>query len=480
LRRYLDQPLTLRRLAAIEADITRFYRARHRPFVSVVAPEQDVSGGGVKIVITQYRLGTVKVAKHGWSHPGALIAGIRARPGQPIDSERLEEDLGWLNQNPFRTVDVIASAGAGPATTDLSLVAHDRRPWSVYATYANDGSDSTGLGRIKLGGTWGDLLGQQLSYQYTSSSDLFASHPPSFQAHAGSAVIRLPWRHELDIMVDYERDRPNYGPDFASVGQSWQASFRYKVPLPRIGGLVETLAAGFDYKSSNNNLDFGGQNVSAHSAEIDQFALDYDGTLPDRLGSTRLTNSLVVSPGRITAHNNDAYVAASLAANGLQTGGADYVYDRVALARATRLGRTLVWNASVTAQFASDNLLPSEQLNLGGMSGLRGYHEFVLGGSRGVEVLNQIDLAAFPVFGAPHSSTDALQPGVFVDYGHVSGFGPVVGHAPSADLASVGAHLSYRFGQHVEANAALGLPLRDVPGQTNRRLFANFALTVRY
>src|SRR5579872_2848032 len=307
LQAFLGKPLTLGALARIEAVVIGYYRVHHRPFVNVAAPPQDVSSGIVQIVVTEYKVGAVRVLKNRWFAASLVRDAVRLKPGDPIDSTRLEADLAWLNQNPFLNVDAITRPGAQAGETDIDLMAHDHFPISVYAGYANNGSPATGLEQWKFGALWGNAFGtgQQLAYQFTASPDFFtgrAARPDgstgaSFMAHALTATIQLPWRNTLQLIGDYETDHPNIGPDFARTGYSSQASVRYIIPLPPARRFSQQLSFGYDFKSTNNNLDFGGVAVSGQSTEIDQFPITYQATRGDRWGQTSLADTLVLSPG---------------------------------------------------------------------------------------------------------------------------------------------------------------------------------------
>jgi hemolysin activation/secretion protein len=492
LRTFLGKPLTQRDLARLEGQIVAFYRAGHHPFVAVVTPQQDVTSGVLQIVVAEYKVGKISVRNNRWFSSAEIRAGVRARSGDTIDSARLDDDLAWLNRNPFRTVDLVATPGSAPATTDLDLVVHDHFPGSVYAAYADDGSPATGLDRWKFGALWGDVLGTgaQFGYQFTASSDLFtgrAGRPggfdgASFLANALDLNVPLPWRHSLEIFGTFEQDRPDIGPDLAGRGDSAQASLRYVIPLPPLPRLTQQLSLGYDFKTTNNNLDFGGTLVSANRTEIDQFPITYQASLRDSTGLTTFTDSLVLSPGGLTPLNTDA--AFQPGAGGAQTGvafaHARYVYDRLDVERDTALPRNLTWVIHFTGQTASGNLLPSEQLNVGGIDTVRGFEEEVVGGSDGVLLSTELRGPVWhPLGGAARAvGGDNLQADAFVDYAHVLDPEAIAGAAASDTLASAGLGLRYAVGRHLSARIEAGVPFEAPSGLRHHTVFANVAITV--
>jgi hemolysin activation/secretion protein len=484
LQPFIGKPLTLRALAQIEGLVTLYYRSHHHPFVAVAVPRQDVSGGVIQIVITEYRAGKIRVLDNHWFSTRQIRGDIRLQSGETIDAARLEADLSWLNENPFRTVDLVVTPGAQVATTDLDFVVHDHLPLSVYAGYANDGSPATGVDRWKFGALWGDVLGsgQQLGYQFTASDDVFSNSSgrggPSFMAQALTATIQLPWRDRLQIFGDYEQDRPNVGPDFASTGHSAQVSLRYIVPLTPVAHLAQQLSAGYDFKTTNNNLDFGGVAVSGQSSEIDQFPLAYQGTLKDPGGQTTVTDTLVLSPGGLTGRNTDAAFQPGVNQAGVAGASARYAYDRLDIERDTNLPRRFLWVVRLTDQFASGNLLPSEQLNIGGMDTVRGYNEQIVGGADGVVASTEVRTPTVAaLFHGQRGWQDALQGDAFIDYGRVFNVRAIPGAPAAVTLASAGLGVRYAIGNHLNLRAEAGFPFDRLPGQRGTNAFANVAVT---
>lgn len=490
LQPFLGQPLTLGALARIEAVIVDYYRAHHRPFVNVAVPPQDVSNGTVRVVVTEYRVGKIRVLKNRWFAARLVRGDVRLNPGDTIDAARLEADLAWLNQNPFLTVDAITRPGIQPGQTDIDLTVHDKFPASVYAGYSDDGSPGASLYQWKFGALWGNAFGsgQQLAYQFTASPDFFTgraarpdgSRGASFLAHALTATIQLPWRNTLQLIGSYEVDHPNIGPDFARTGYASQLSVRYVIPLPPARRLSQQLSLGYDYKATNNNLDFGGVVVSDQSTEIDQFPITYQASLGDAWGHTSLADTLVLSPGGLSGRNSDAAFQPGVNQAGVAFARARYAYDRLDLERDTILPGRFTWIAKASAQVASANLMPSEQLNIGGMETVRGYTEEVTGGSEGVLLSTELRAPAFSLLFREGASDrrDALQPDVFFDYGRVFNVRDIPGAPPAVALSSVGLGARYAIGAHVNLRVEYGVPLGSAPGLRRGRAFANFSIIV--
>ena len=81
---------------------------------------------------------------------------------------------------------------------------------------------------------------------------------------------------------------------------AWQASARYRVPLPARGTLTRELTAGVDFKRSNNNLSFGGSQVFAQENDVVQATLAFSVNRPDKYGTMAGSLTLALSPGGLS------------------------------------------------------------------------------------------------------------------------------------------------------------------------------------
>jgi hemolysin activation/secretion protein len=458
---YLGQPLTLGLVRKLTREIILDLRRHDRPVVDVVVPEQNISTGTLQLLVVESRLGTVKVEGNRWFATARLKGAVRARPGQVIVGSTLLEDVSWLNQNPFRQVDLVFARGAAPGETDVILRTTDRRPWRIYTGYEDSGNALTDFNRVEAGFNWGRVFGtdQQLNYQLTASPDF-----EQMVAHSGSYIVPLPWRHTLTVFGSHATSRPRLGNAlFSLAGRSWQVSARYGVPLPVWREINQSFSAGADFKRSNNNLAFGGAQVFAQSTDVVQLVLDYAASRSDKHGSTAVDLQVALSPGGLSDRNKDAAFrpVRSFAR-------ADYVYTRLTVERTTKLPRGFSWLVRGIGQISSANLLGSEQLGFGGAESLRGYEEREANGDGGVIVVNELQAPGRRLGqGTPWAAT--LEPFVFCDLGLATIHEPLPKEADRLELASTGVGLRLRAGTHLSVRAAYGWQLRDSGVSDGRR-----------
>lgn len=472
----LGRSVTLRALNELARDVVLHYRRHGRPVVDARVPEQNISTGTVQLVVLEGRLGRARAEGNRRFSAEQITGGLRLRPGEIIRTDALLEDLAWINQNPFRSVDVVFARGTNPGETDLILRTRDRFPLRVYTGYEDTGNALTGFDRVLLGANWGRPFGRDdlLNYQLTASPDF-----KQLVAHAFSYVLPQPRsRHTLTVFGSYAESRPELAGGFFDLdGRAWQVGARYQIPLRTRGATKLGFTAGADFKRSNNNLSFGGTQVFAQDNDVVQALAALKAGRPDAWGSTAAELTLAWSPGGLASGNHDrAFRAARSGAK------ARYVTARLDLERQTNLPAGFLWRARGVFQLASANLLSSEQLGLGGATSLRGYEEREANGDNGFSVVNEFQAPAFRVgaFG-PAKTSGRLRPLVFVDYGLVQSHRRLAGEARRLTLASAGLGFRYELGATLSLRVDYAWQLKDSgvsDGRRNER--AHAGLTVGF
>jgi hemolysin activation/secretion protein len=457
----LDKPLTFGRLAEIRRAVVERYRAAGKPLVDVYVPEQDVSTGVVRIDVAEFRLGQVRASGNRYFSRALLEREMPLAPGAPILQSEVSLGLAVLNANPYRRVDTVFAPGDAPNTTDVVLQTEDRLPFRASAGYDNAGVPELGRDRFLAGVGYGNLFGldQQIAYQFTASNDFFSGNPEiegranraRFIAHALSYVAPLPWLDSIELFGVYAQSTPRLPDTYGQTGISAQLSLRYDLRLPTIADTTQMIQMGYDFKRSNNDLEFGGFQVFNSNTHIHQFLLVYDISKPTDAGAAQASATLVASPGRLDSDNNDA------AFNAARQGATPrYMYVQMTGSGAIEIGHGFTLTTRGTFQWTPNTLLPSEEMGLGGESSVRGYDPYVVLGDRGWNVQTELRTPAI-TFGA---SDAAVQPFVFFDAGHVWNRIDQPAENDPGLLAGVGAGVRLKWSRFVDFRCTYGAPLR--------------------
>ena len=363
----------------------------------------------------------------------------------------------------------------------MVLRVEDRVPVRVYGGYENTGTEVIGEDRVLVGLNWGNamFLDHQLNYQYTRDIDF-----DLLEAHSGSYVIPLPWRHVWSVSGSYVEAFPDMGgasTNLNQTGRSTQVSGRYVMEMEGVGEYKHEVSVGVDFKRSNNNLEFGSGSgaftISSSDTEVFQLGLGYGGLMPDEYGQVSIGGDLYYSPGGVTGRNEDGEF------NQLRSGAeAEYVYIRLYGERVTRLKGEFSWVVRGRGQVSTENLLPSEQLGFGGYATIRGYDEREANGDEGWMLSNELRSPAFSVgrMMGKEGIGDQVQVLGFWDYGVSENKELLVGEDPHVVMSSVGVGMRVQVKQYLSVRVDYGFQLKDSGRGNDDNARAHFAATVGF
>jgi hemolysin activation/secretion protein len=219
------------------------------------------------------------------------------------------------------------------------------------------------------------------------------------------------------------------------------------------------VTGGFDFKRSNNNLIFGVASVSDVFTDIDQFVLSYQAGAQDDYGSTSASATGFWSPGGMSHYDDSTdYLGTRAAAK------TNYAYGQFTLNRVTRLPGDFSWTVRGEVQKSDANLLPSEQLGLGGYATVRGYDERAVNGDNGFLVSTEVatpPVSLAQIFGL-QKIKDQLQFLGFVDYGGTTLHQVTAADVnPNNNLLGVGPGMRYVISPYVSIRFDYGFQLID-------------------
>ena len=471
--KFLGRPLSPRLAEAVRLAVQDGYESATRPFVNVTIPLQAGPAGVLEVVVSEHRLGRIRVEGNVWFDKAQYSNAIRIRPGDPIDTTTLYADTNWLNRNTYRHADLLVAKGA-QSTDDVIIRVRDKLPLTFQFGADNTGTPTTSLYRLSTTINWGNAFwrGDNLAYTFIASPDF-----NKLREHVLIYTADLPWRDTLSLTGVIADSHGDPVGEFSTDGHTDILSLRYTTALPSSARFVQHLSFGFDYKSTNTNTLSGGGAVFPTTSEIDQFVGEYGGQLADRLGITGVLLDVVGSPGEMSPMNTNAAFAVQ------QPGAsANYVYGRLTIDRLTKLPWQLSLSTRLTAQLSDAVLLPSEQLPFGGVQSVRGFVDY--GATRDEGVLLQTELRA-PAF---HTSLpqllhlgggeDAIVPFLFVDAG-VGGNHMAVAGMPDSwlELISIGPGVTWQFARYGALRFTWGSALVR-RGQTGPLLGPQFGVQI--
>ncbi|MGV8961143.1 MAG: ShlB/FhaC/HecB family hemolysin secretion/activation protein [Stenotrophomonas sp.] len=423
--RYQGRQVSLAELNQMVAEVNAAYEAQGITTAKALLREQSIEDGRVEVTLLEGRLGKLEVTGEGKVPTRFVQKRIRQQPGEVVETDRLREDLVYLNRTSDLQVRALMRPGENPGQTDIVLLteAPDRRNWGVFVD--NSGVESTGRERYGVQGQfWGlaginDLLAGSVS---NSRGGLEGRVSYSGLVNRGNGRVGVSvTRNQISIIdgayrdLDITGESTSYGVDYT---QPWIATPRW---------LLSSVAS---LSRSNSTSDIAKVQVS----EI---------------------NSTIATVGLSTSYNNDGYQwtfyqgVSRVRTDETLVNGRSFTTANGSTGWTQRIGSSsFLYKAQLGWQFTSSDFLPSSSLfQVGGIGSVRGYVRGALSGVRGY--YGSLELHR------PYRGAHDVY--VFFDHGDVRGDFPA-----AASISSLGLGLNGQFGKRYNYSLDLGHPLDKV------------------
>ncbi len=468
---FIGKCLTQKRLKELKEAILNYFKTRKMPVVVIQVPEQDVTGGVLQLLVIQGKLGRVCAVGNRWTPSCRLENYIRLQSGGDIDENIVIADLSFMNHNPFRRTDVVYTPGAFPGTTDIELLTEDRRPFRLYLGAENTGVTSTDRNRLLAGFNWGNVFGLDhvFSYQYTASPDFH-----KFQAHTVQYTAPLPIRHILVAFggVSFVHPRIPFE-HMRSHGYGVQGSTRYNIPLKPTQSYLHELSFGFDFKRTNNTVEFSeGPIIFGSNVNLTQLVVGYNGAWERYCSKTTVDGEFFWSPGKWISDqsNKDFQSLRAFAKN-------NYVYGKLCLTHIIKILNGYSLSLIGKGQLSSHNLLPSEEFGLGGYESVRGYDEREENADNALLLRAELRTPVWHLIKKANCKPkDELQLLLFFDYALGSSHKRIQKEPSSQYLIGAGPGLRYMITPFLTARVDFGFKLHHKVTFGNNRNRIHFAV----
>lgn len=518
---YIGKPLTFGGLEEIVKKIQSHYLSHGRMLTHVFIPSQvmddklivAVLEGKVTALDAEASIAPGRSWWESWyDQPYSLedlsdevrgeLGGMEALEPQNLNRALIDLNMSpWARlkrpiQHPFRQVNAKYSPVADLlGETEVTLLLEQERPLRFFLGVDNTLTQNLGQDRLYLGSVWYDAFGMNLDHQLAVQF-FYGLQSDSLEGYAVNYIA--PWKfwggkHTTEAYFAYtQSSSPTIigGVPADVTGESLIGGFRHYYELPNIVdggeivrgdrlqyeldgrlpwmsarkvdrqsfGIFHEVGAGLDFKSTDNDLEFGGLSVAPAQADILQFVIEYNARQTDKMGETNLSWKNFINIGG----SGDAELGA------LRFGAqSSYYYTRVDLDREQDLPWGTFARGRMGAQYATTNLLQSEQMGVGGFNTVRGYPERVFLTDTGWLFSMEYYSPAFhPLahFVPKWGKTDELRFLVFTDWG---GGGPNEDNPadPFDDnkvLGSVGLGLRYDLSDFFRLRLDYGVQLSNL------------------
>lgn len=467
---YFFDPLTEKTLQNIRAELYRYFQKNSEPFVFILVPNQVVQSKVVQVRVLRATLGEVYYV--GCTRPISRAA-ISVQSGQELYPSDLQADLEWLNRSPYRRVDAIYQAGTSPGTTDITLNVREQPPWTINLGTDNRGVQSLGRNRSYAGASIGWDSGY-FTCQYTVDYDF-----KKFQAVTAQYIAYLPWRHVLNIYGGYSWIHAHIpAPAQTSSGHSGSASLRYEIPFIPALSMQHQLTMGGDFKTTDNTLEFSEfYERYVGVVNLTQLVLGYQGSWEKWRSRVDFEFNLYGSPGEWLPDMTNADY------NALRPGAKNqWIYGRGIFRYLQKTTLGFSTEIDLRFQFSGENLIPSEQIGIGGADTVRGYDERQLNYDEGVICNFEVRSPPLPLISMIRQmrTKDAIQFLAFFDYGIGRNHTLLPGEAQHEYLMGVGPGARYTLDPWLALRLDWGVKLHTNPSFTGGWSMFHFGANGRF
>jgi hemolysin activation/secretion protein len=496
-----NQIIDARLLAAAAQVVENFIRQGGYPNAAAIVPTQKNTDGVVRILVelgakatgvtvtpaTEWKIRNIKMQETRWFSEELLKEKLRVEKGGTVRFAELDRAISWTNNNPFRLVKVHLEPVPNTQEADITIAVQEALPLRLMASVDNGGNALIGRNRYTASASYANVWGldHQVAYQYITSSK-----PEVFSAHGFDYRVPLPWRHYVQVSGSYLRAKPTiYEGLLLQDGETITADLRYTVPLRGGENPIEVYGL-LNFKQSNNNLTWDPLvdkiQVFSTKPNVFQLALGGSAVRRDKRGAWAFGASITASPGGINSRNTDrAFDAGRFGdADSARIGAkARYAYASVSVQRLVKLSPGWDLVSRGVAQVSQANLLPTEQMSIGGSATVRGFNEGIFAGDHGYVITNDLMLPSLKwKLGSLSKKRGPLETrfALFFDLAHTGVRHRYPSDFKRAALASQGIGIRMNFAHNFALSADYGWQLTELPYEVEDRSRGHIKATLAF
>ena len=390
LKAWIGRPVTFEDLQSACDAIQNLYRQKGYT-VQAILPPQKITGGVIKIIITEAKLGKVSVdtpqgeTRFGKERAAEYITYAN-RVGEPLNTQHLERAIVILNETPGVMVSSQLEQGQKDGEVDVRLQLTQPSMLQGRAEANNFGSRTTGANQ----GVFALTLNNPMGYGDSVSVNGIASEGSQY-VQGTYSLPASPNGLRLGVsgtFLNY-KNVSNYTYN-GGTGDAWTTGLSAAYPLIRSQGANLNGSVNYDIKSYNNiNM---ATNAVTSAYNINNLSAGLSGNLADNFGYGAISSgSVTLVLGRLdilstSTPNYGKYLVPNTNPQSFQfitpSSFAKMVISANRNQQIVEDGSTTLYSA-ISGQFASTNLNSAEQFYLGGPYGVRAYPVAQSGGSQG-------------------------------------------------------------------------------------------------
>lgn len=453
------KPVTFAQLLQAAHQVTQLYIQKGYITSGAYIPSQELRAGTVTIQVVEGSLSEIEVnIVKGRLSPNYVRSRIAIATTKPLNIDRLQEALQLLQLDPLiESLKVELSAGTRPGTNSLEVAVIGANTFNLQSGLDNNRNPSVGSFQRRIELTEANLLGlgdgMGFAYSNTDGSDRFeGSYTLPINPRNGTIAFYY-WITNNNIV-----EPPFNKLDIEVAARDFDLTYRQPVRQRATPEVSQELALSLTASRRESDASILGVDSPLSLGANDQgqtrisalrFAQEWTQRSRQEVLAARSQFSLGLDVLNATI-NEDKPDSRFFGWRG------QLLYLRL-LSPATgnpSIGPTLLLRFDL--QLASDALLPTEQLSLGGQATVRGYRQDVLLTDNGI--LASVE-ARLPIAQVP-AVEGTLQVAPFIDFG--TGWNTDRANPDTNTLVGTGFGLLWQMGEKVKARLDWSIPLVDI------------------
>lgn len=416
---YLNRCLTLGDMNALVRDITNAYVERGYVAARAYLPEQDISTGILRIAVIEGTVEGILLNDGTGKQQNQLITAFPGLRGKPLMLRDLEQGLDQMNRLPSNNARMKLEPGATPGGSVVRIENAPQKSWRFNAGLANSGQKSTGRDQATLSFEKDNFIGLNDQLSLYRSADAASVDGDSPRSQSLSAYWSVPYGYwtmygSLNTYT-YSSELSGHGTSYTSSGETITSSLGLDRVVHRDSKSKSIAGASVTTREVANYIEDTKLTLSSYNLCTGTFRLQHSRRMGQATGSAGVEYHHGFS-AMGAERNPDQY-----------SGMPDTVYDRYVGTASLSLPlppdeEHLALRSSVYAQWSPDTLYGAEQVVVGGLYSVRGFHDESVSGNMGGYWRNEITwsqaLPQLPVQ-ALNRLLSTMQPYVFYDAGYV-------------------------------------------------------------
>ena len=479
---YCGKQLDDKTVFKIQKYLEDYYVNNEIAFVSVTIPKQDISTQVLALVVKVATLQDIKLSGNRFVDDIIVYKELNLEINKKVDIETFDRDLAFFNLNPFHQAKVQFLTTNQPGLMTADIYMGDRYPFRIYAGIDNRGLELLGPVRSYYGLNYSGIfdINDIVSFQYTASLDFsrYQSFTAEYLSFFSPSCI-------LKVFGGYVYDKYIQNDTVDNEGHSSQISAFCYLPWILKKNYTFQVGLGVDYKSTNNNLEYVEYDpVFAHTASLTQLTAELQNKWNYEYFNAGVTLTGVVSLGNIFGNSStNIFQQLRPGANphyAYLKGQFDMQWNMFSESK-------LIFKAQ--GQYASTNLLPSEEFAIGGLDTVRGYIENAAVGDNGYLISAEWSMPPIHIIRPRFDRTrntiqdDFIIAGFF-DLGEIYAKefynSNKLVQPNKAILYSIGPKLIYKIADYLYAETNIGFKLKDTYLDPTSTCKINFLAEIKF